>query len=450
MSRDGPHTMHRPPDRGHAVVVGAGMAGLCFARVLADTFDHVTVVDRDRLTGEARPRRGVPQGRHVHPLLPAGVEALERLFPGLGAELGDAGAHAIPTEQVRLCLNGYRLAPGRTARPEISASRPLLEAAVAARVRAHPCVELRDGVETLGLVADPGGRRVTGIRVRPRVEERAADTLDGDLVVDCSGRRSRAPAWLEELGYAPPPVERVDVDLRYATRRYRLPADVLDGDRHLLVGPMPDRAAGGVLLAVEDGVWLATLFGLRDVRPSMTSDDFAAFASRLAVPDLREALRVGTPLDAPAGYRFPAELRRRYDRLDALPAGLLVAGDAVSSFNPIYGQGMTIGALEALQLRELLTSGVPHPQRWYSTITPIVDVAWELAVGADLAIPSVPGRRTLATRLRQAYLRSFQAAACRDPRLTARFWRVAGLVDPPAELVRPAALARVARGRLRR
>lgn len=440
----------RRAGRGHAVVVGASMAGLCTARVLADTFDHVTVLERDRLPDEARPRRGVPQGRHLHVLLPAGVEALERLFPGLGAELGDAGAPTIPTEQVRLCLNGHRLAPGDAARPEIAASRPLLETAVAARVCAHPSVDLRDGVETAGLVTDPDGRRVTGVRARPRVEGAAAETLDAELVVDCSGRRSRTPAWLEELGYAPPVVERLDVDVRYATRRYRLPADVLDGDRHLLVGPTPDRAAGGVLLAVENGAWLVTLFGLRDVRPTVASDGFEAFASRLAVPDLREALRAGAPLDEPAGYRFPSDLRRRYDRLDALPAGLLVAGDAVASFNPIYGQGMTIGALEALRLRELLAEGVVDPQRWFSAITPVVDTAWDLAIGADLAIPSVPGRRTLATRLQQSYLRSYHAAARRDPRLTARFWRVAGLVDPPTALVRPAALARVAGGRLRR
>ena len=430
------------------------MAGLCAARALADAFDRVTVLDRDQLPGEARPRRGVPQGRHLHVLLPGGVEALERLFPGLAAELEDAGAPTIPTEQVRVCLNGHRLAPGRTAQPEIAASRPLLEAGVAARVRDHPAIELRDGVEVLGLVTAPGGRRVTGVRVRPRrgdpVVPGSGTTLDAEVVVDCSGRRSRTPAWLEELGYVPPPVERVDVDVRYATRRYRLPADALGGDRHLLVGPTPDRAAGGVLLAIEDGTWLATLFGLRDVRPSVTPDGFAAFASRLAVDDLRRVLRAGTPLDAPAGYRFPSDLRRRYERCDALPAGLLVAGDAVASFNPIYGQGMTVGALEALRLRELLADGRPDPRRWFSTIAPIVDVAWELAVGADLAMPSVPGRRTLATRLQQSYVRSFHAAARHDPHLTARFWRVAGLVDPPTALVRPAALARVARGRLRR
>ncbi len=334
-------------------------------------------------------------------------------------------------------------------------------------MRAYGGVEVRDGVRAYGLTTTPDGRRVTGVRVRDRSGERVRDrsgervrdrsgdgreqTVAADLVVDCAGRRSPTPAWPAELGFAAPAEERLAVDVGYATRHYRLPDGALDGDGLVTIGPTPDGPRGGVVLGIEHDRWVATLFGLCGARPSLDPATFEAFAAELPFPDLHEALMVGKALDEPAGFRFPANVRRRYERLDHLPAGLLVAGDAVCSFNPIYGQGMTIGALEAVTLRDLLRDGgVPSARRWFDAIGRIVDTAWELAIGADLAIGCVEGGRPLTDRLRQAYVRRIQAAARHEPALAEQFLRVSGHLDPPSRLARPAVLARVLRGHLHR
>jgi 2-polyprenyl-6-methoxyphenol hydroxylase-like FAD-dependent oxidoreductase len=430
------------------------MAGLCAAAALSHSFDRVTVLDRDRLPEQAASRQGTPQDRHIHLLLAAGAQALASLFPGLLDEVTAAGARTVSPDRARLAFGGHRFArarPGQAEQAALGASRPLLEAHVRARLRDRTTVEVRDGVRACGLDVTPDGRRVIGVRVRDRSGQEPEWTVQADLVVDCAGRRSPVSGWLEQFGYAAPQAERLTVDVGYATRHYRLPAGTLGGDGLVTIGPTPDGSRGGVLLGIEDDRWIATLFGLCGGRPPLDPAAFDAFAQGLPFPDLHEALQLGEPLDEPAGFRFPANVRRRYERLDDLPSGLLVAGDAVCSFNPIYGQGMTIAALEAVMLRDLLRDGdVPSAKRWFVTITPTVDTAWELAVGADLAVQCVPGERPLASRLRHAYIRRVQAAAGRDPAVAEQFLRVSGHVDPPSRLVRPAVLARVLRGRLRR
>jgi 2-polyprenyl-6-methoxyphenol hydroxylase-like FAD-dependent oxidoreductase len=430
------------------------MAGLCAAAALADSYDRVTVLDRDRLPEQAANRKGTPQDRHIHLLLAAGAQALSSLFPGVLDELAATGVRTVLPERARLAFGGHRFArvpAGQSAQAALGASRPLLEAHIRARLRACAGVEVRDGMRAYGLTTTPDGRRVTGVRVQDPSGDGPEETVPADLVVDCAGRRSRAPAWLEELGFAAPPQEQLAVDVSYATRHYRLPEGALDSDGLVTIGPTPDGPRGGVMLGIEDDRWVATLFGLCGARPPLEAASFDSFAAELPFADLHEALMVGKALDDPAGYRFPANVRRRYDRLTDLPAGLLVAGDAVCSFNPIYGQGMTIGALEAVTLRDLLRDGgAPSAKRWFDAITPTIDTAWQLAVGADLAVRCVPGRRPLAGRLQQAYVRRIQAAARHEPAVAEQFLRVAGHLDPPSGLTRPAVLARVLRGHLRR
>jgi 2-polyprenyl-6-methoxyphenol hydroxylase-like FAD-dependent oxidoreductase len=438
-----------PPDpvgAGHAIVIGAGMAGLAIAQALTCGFDRVTVVDRDQLPTGTTARRGVPQDRHLHLLLPAGTAALDALFPGLVDQLCADGARTGDADRIRLCLNGYRLAPTRTGERVVFSSRPFLESHVRRRVREEPAVTVRDGVRITGLALAGDGGRVQGVKLAsPNGAGR--EVLRAEVVVDCSGRRSPVPGWLVEVGHQPAEVEELDVQVRYATRRYELPAAVLDGDHHVLIGPTPDGPRGAAMTHVEDGSWLVTLFAMAGARVPTSGEDFERFAARLPIGDVHDAIRVGRAIDDPAPYRFPANRRHRYERLRDLPAGLLAAGDAVCSFNPIYGQGMTVAAIEARMLQERLRSaGLPSARTWFGDIAQVIDVAWRLAIGSDLAVEAVGGRRPLSVRLLNRYLARLQAAAVDDSYLTERLVRVIGMVDPPSHLLRPTTITAALRG----
>jgi 2-polyprenyl-6-methoxyphenol hydroxylase-like FAD-dependent oxidoreductase len=444
--------MSRPIDD-RAVVLGASMAGLLAARVLADAYAQVTVIDRDQLSQAGAHRRGVPHGRHVHALLAAGQQALEELFPGLTAELVAHGAAAGDVlGNGRWFLGGHRLGQAHTGLVAVCASRPFLEGHVRGRVQALPNVRFLDACDILGLATTADGRRVTGARVWRRADGSAGaeQVLGADLVVDATGRGSRTPTWLEALGDARPPTEQVRIGLGYATRTYSLPPGALGGDLGMLHAPTPERPRGGALLLIEGGRWMVTLAGVLGDYPPTDPGGFLAFAGSLQFPDIYQAIRGATPLDDPVPFRFPASVRHRYEQLARFPDGLLVTGDAVCSFNPIYGQGMSVAALEALALRRHLQQGaVPRPRRWFRYLARVVDVPWDIAVGGDLVFPGVQGRQTLKVRLGNAYLARLHAAAAHDAGLASAFMRVAGLVAPPESLLRPVIALRILGGSLR-
>jgi 2-polyprenyl-6-methoxyphenol hydroxylase-like FAD-dependent oxidoreductase len=432
---------------GRAVVLGGSMAGLLAARVLADAYRQVTVIDRDELPEAPGHRRGVPHGRHVHALLARGQQGLEELLPGLTAELVALGA---PVGDLladgRWYLSGHLLRQGPSGLVAVSASRPLLEGRVRARVRALPNVAFLDARDIVGLAATPDGRRVTGVRVRRRAGGGEEEPVGADLVVDATGRGSRTPVWLEALGYARPEREQVHIGLGYATRTYRMAPDVLGGDLAVVHGATPEHPRGAALLALEGGRWMVSVGGILGDHPPTDPDGFLDFARSLQFPVIYQAIRDAEPLDDPVGFRFPVSVRHRYERLDPFPDGLLVVGDALCSFNPVYGQGMTVAALEALALRRhLRRGGQPSPHRFFADLAGVVDVPWDLAVGGDLRFPGVPGRRPLKNRLINGYLARLHAAAAADADLAAAFLRVAGLVAPPESLLRPAVAARVLR-----
>ena len=436
-----------------AVVLGAGVAGLLAARVLADGYGHVTVIDRDELRDAYTHRRGVPHGRHIHALAARGQQVLEELFPGLTAELIADGAPAGDMlTDARIHLSGHRLAPARRGLMLLCASRPFLEGHVRARVRALRNVKILDRCDVVGLATTPDGRRVNGARVLRRADGSAEELLGADLVVDATGRGSRTRTWLEALGHPRPRREEVRIRLGYATRNYRMPPGALDGRLAILDAATPDLPRSGALQRLEGDRWMLTLAGILGDHPPTDTDGFLDFTRSLRFPDIYEAVRDAEPLDEPAVFRFPASVRHGYELLNEFPAGFLAIGDAVCSFNPIYGQGMSVAALEALTLRRHLERGVePEPRRWFRDIARVVDVPWSMSAGGDLLFRGVPGDRTLKIRLLGYYLSHLHAAAARDPYLATAFIRVAGLVAPPPSLLAPRITFRVLRaGRARR
>ncbi|MEU6083885.1 FAD-dependent oxidoreductase [Streptomyces sp. NPDC047108] len=432
----------------HAVVLGGSIAGLLAARVLADSCARVTVVDRDVLTGTEGPRRSIPQGRQIHGLQPRGREILEDLFPGFTDEMAAHGAQIQDTVK-----DGHWYFRGRLLRKSpsdlvtVAASRPLLEARIRDRVLKLPGVSFLEEHDITGLTTTPDRTRVTGVRVHARGPGGTAGALPADLVVDATGRGTRTPVWLAELGYPEVPEERLEIGVGYATRHYRLPPGTRHDGRATIVIASPQDPRGAICAEVEGGrIQLAVNGILGDVPPT-DPEGFEAYVESLPVPALHELIQDAEPLDDPVAHRFPVSLRRRYETMDRFPGGLLVTGDSVCSFNPVYAQGMTVAALGALVLRRHLQAGrPPEPLPYLRDLArEAVGPSWEANAVNDLQFAGVRGERTLKTRLIQRYGRLVQAAAAQDPVVAHAFVRVLSLVDPGTALMRPAVLLRALR-----
>ena len=435
---------------GHAVVVGAGIAGLLAARVLADAFDRVTVVDRDGLPdGLADHRRAVPQGRHAHGLQFGGQEALEALLPGFRAEALRCGAPLLrDAREMRLCLGGHQLPRVNVGFDSAVASRPLLEGLIRKRVRSLPNVALREHVSARELLCDGG--RVTGVRTSDR-DDRALKNVRADLVVAATGRGGRVPAWLASIGYERPHEDRVDVDLLYASRHLRLRPGAFGTDKLVVNASRVGRPRGMAMVVEEGDRWNLMLYGYGVAHhPPADVAGFSAFAASVADPDVFSAIDQAKPLDAIATYAFPANLRRRYERLRRFPEGLLVVGDAVCSFNPIYGQGMSVATLQARVLQRCLRGGHRRlARRFFRMSSKLVDDAWKLATAADLSLPEVDARASPAERIVNRYVARLLAVAEHDDAVAAAFVRVTGMLAPPTHLLRPGTASRVLAGSLR-
>jgi 2-polyprenyl-6-methoxyphenol hydroxylase-like FAD-dependent oxidoreductase len=428
---------------GRAVVLGGSMAGLLAARALSESHRMVTIVDRDTLLGVTRPRRGVPQGRHAHGLLARGQQALEEFFPGItgalhaeGVPVGDLG------RDLRWYFNGKRLHPSETGLVCLSASRPRLEAFVRDEVHAMSNVEFVERCDVVGLVSSDG-RNVDGARVQRAGA--AAETLPADLVVDATGRGSRTPRWLQEFGYAKPPEERIKIDLAYTTRHFRLSRGDIGGDLSIIPVATPGHPRGAFFSWIGGDVTLLSLTGVLGDYPPTDEAGFMQYVRSLPVPDIYRTVRDAEPVDDIATHRYPASVRRHYERLPRFPEGLVVVGDAGCSFNPVYGQGMTVAALCALTLREHAAAGPVDPRRFHRDVAAVVDDPWDISAGGDLGFAGVPGARPAKVRLANRYMARLHAAAVHDSRLTAAFMRTAGLVESPQALMRPSTMWRVLR-----
>ena len=428
----------------HCVIVGGSIAGLLAARVASEHFSHVTLIEREQLTDHDGPRKAVPQGHHIHALLARGQQILAELFPGLVADLE---ADGVPVGDFGTSLSWYfggqMIRKVQTDLTCVAAGRPLFERHLRRRVEALPNVHVETGAEVTGLRAGERGGRVTGVGVHHVGSGRAGTYLDADLVIDASGRGSRAPRWLEQLGYPAPEEDVVRMDLVYTTCDFEAPLefDPIGDDIALIPVATPELPRGAIFARLSDR-YAVSLTGILGDHPPREMDAFLRYTASLPVPAIHEAVSRATPMGPPASFHFPASVRPRYDRMRRLPEGMVILGDAFARFNPVYGQGMTVAALAADLLRRHLANGPVRSVAFARDLGRLVDAPWNLAAGADLGFPGVQGQRTVATRLGNAYISRLQRKASRDPHLSRTFLRVAGLVDSPAALLRPDVVAR--------
>jgi 2-polyprenyl-6-methoxyphenol hydroxylase-like FAD-dependent oxidoreductase len=435
------------PARSHAVVIGASVAGLLTARVLSDRFERVTVLERDALTGEATPRKAVPQGQHLHILLFGGLQLLEEMFPDLREELLADGAQQCGTQDGIRYQSGRYLPRFPSDYHQLAMTRPFLELHLRRRVEALPNVTILDGhaVTRLLTPSEADRTRVTGVEVLRSSGSPEKLHLHADLVVDAGGRGSRAPAWLSALGYGRPPVEKITVGVGYTTRAFRRTAGQAPPGFFACILPAPRlETRAGAMLPVEEDRWLVTLSGWLGDHAAPDDDAFLSFAKSLPAPDIYEVIANAEAVGSFSTYSYPANLRRRYDRMWRHPDGFLVLGDALCSFNPIYGQGISVSAREAVALAATLDHRRDEiPRRFYRRAARVIDGPWRVTAGADFGFPGVTGTRPPAAALVNRYVARVQRRATEDDVVCRALVEVTIMVKPPTVLFTPRILWRV-------
>ena len=421
-----------------AIVIGAGLGGILTAAAFARTGWSVTVLERDVLPTSAQYRRGVPQDRQAHILLHRGLQAIDGLLPGFRAEL--LARDAVPFDSGRmpwLSEHGW-LSNDQPSWEVVSATRPLMDAVARDLLRRLPGIAIRDGLRVHGLESVPGAWRVL------------ADSADGPevsvsapVVVDASGRSSRLSHWLPQLRQ--PEAQLVDARVGYAGQLH-----VARGEPPLqtglaIIGRLPD-GASGLALPVEQGRWMISAAGMGDFRPPRDLAGYRGFFAGLRDPAIVDLLHVLEPAGEITVHRQTSNRRFAWGRHADWPAGLLVLGDALCSLDPIYGQGITVAAMQAERLHDALSAGRPVDRRLQRQLLAVTELPWSIATGNDLRYPSCPATPSASQQLSAAFTsRLGQLAATGDLRATKAFSDVYHLMAPPTAFLRPSLLAAAAR-----
>lgn len=427
----------------HAVVVGGSMAGLMTARVLADHFDRVTVYERDQIEDRPAIHKSIPQGNHVHALLLGGQRVMAALFPGFTEELKASGAvpYTIGLDLVWYGPDGKAYsATGSVTEPRDfgfgshALSRGLLEHLIRRRTSALANVKIETSLAVEGLVHDKG--QVRGVRTR----DAGSPPVEADLVVDAGGRTSHAPRWLAQMGLATPAETAIGVDFAYTSTRFR------KTDSHLeplvFVGGPPPTTRGGAIFEIEDDTWHVALAGRFGDYPPTDEAGFLAYARTLANPVLYEAIKDAERIADFSHHRFPTSVQRHYEQLPAFPQNFLVVGDAIASFNPVYGQGMSSAAQQVAALQQILRERATKSgglaglsSAFFGKAAEVINAPWTLAASADFAHPQTKGERPPGMAEASAYFAALDALQAEDFELSQLMAEVFQLTKPLSALL---------------
>ncbi|MCX4976523.1 NAD(P)/FAD-dependent oxidoreductase [Streptomyces sp. NBC_00620] len=432
----------RSTTRPTAVVIGSSAAGLFAAAALTE-FADVTLVERDTLPEGPEARRGVPQARHAHLVWSGGVSAFNELLPGVVEDMVASGArlaHIMGDMVSRAPNEVWFRRFSSTHHRNLVCSRELLDKGLRDRVLADERITLLQDTNALDLVGD--ANRITGVRISGTDGEQI---LTADLVIDASGRGSRTPKWLESLGLAPVAIREVDAGFAYATRLYRAPGTTAQSNFPLInvqANPAKAPGQGGIILPIEGNRWIVTLSGSRGGEPTDHPDAFLDFALALGDPIIGELLKEAQPIGDVATSHSTANRRRYYEDAARWPDGFTVIGDAIASYNPVYGHGLTVAAQCAIAVRDVLRStSLTAPgtaRRLQRAAARPVAAAWDLAVGQDAFYPGATGTPPkLAERFLARFVDRAVETGARNPRALGALLDVMSLEKAPTRLFSP-------------
>jgi 2-polyprenyl-6-methoxyphenol hydroxylase-like FAD-dependent oxidoreductase len=430
-----------------AVVIGGSLAGLMTARVLSDHFESVTVLERDWIEPVPSLHKSIPQGNHVHGLLLGGQRVMASLYPELLAKLDELGAVRCAWGKEFVFYGPFGRAytfTGSVSAPHdfgidfYQQTRGLLEHCVRQCTMECKNVNFQTECAVEALVCQ--NRHVQGVRYNKNGESRF---LTAELVVDAGGRGSHASRWLRELGFQTPAETTIGVDLAYASTKFRVPADCDRQER--LIGfdwaLAPDCPNSGLLELIEGDLWLVTLAGRFGHYPPREEAGFLAFAKSLRTPKLYELIKDAERVAEITTYRYPIAIRRHYERLMAFPEGFLVLGDAITSFNPVWGQGMSVAALQVQIFQQLLSerAGEGHglgglAMTFFPKAAGVADNAWVFAANLDLSYPQTTGERPPDLKEQRAYFAAVDALTPDDPEVQRLLVEVGNLCKPLSAL----------------
>jgi 2-polyprenyl-6-methoxyphenol hydroxylase-like FAD-dependent oxidoreductase len=426
----------------NAVVIGGSIAGLVTARVLSDHFEHVTILERDHIEPRPQVRKSTPQGSHLHAVLLGGLQVLSRLYPNFTARLHEMGA--VPNritrdapvyrpDGVSYSLTGTVKEPRDLGFQLYSQSRGLLEHCLRQCTLAVPSISFECDAPVETLIHRKG--RVEGVRYR-----RAGEPLSlaSDLVVDCGGRSSHARRWLAESGFESPSETVIGVDFAYSSTKYiNLNYDRESGTFASFVGPPPKYTRGAALVLIENNVWQVSAAGRFGDYPPRDEPGFIDFVKNLPTAKLYEALRSAERVDEIAHHRFPNSVLRHYERLESFPERFIVLGDAICSFNPVYGQGMSSAVLQADALAHILAERACEPNgleaisaAFFPRAAEVVSTPWTLAANFDFSYPQTKGERPQISSDGLRYFLILDALSAEDIEVQKTLWEVFNLTRP--------------------
>jgi 2-polyprenyl-6-methoxyphenol hydroxylase-like FAD-dependent oxidoreductase len=434
----------------NAIVIGASMAGMLTARVLAEKFASVIILEKDELPREPVSRAGVPQAKHLHGLLPRGLQILEQFFPGIQAELTSLGAEILHIGEDVAWLTpqgwGVRCKSGLEG---LAFTRDLLDWALRRRLSRFQNVQIRDRANVRVLLG--GTERIEGVSFHTNDEngKGPVSTLRGDLVAIATGRNSAVPQWLEAIGLPRPAITQVNAHIGYASRMFRRQTMTDRPWKAIFIqAAPPGKTRGGILFPVEGNRWLVTLQGGDGDYPPMHDAGFLDFARSLRSNALYEAIKDAESLTPITAYRNTENRLHHYERLSSWPERLIVVGDAACAFNPVYGQGMTTAALLAENLRKHLAQHASNldglARRFQKSVATINSAPWMLSTGEDLRFRSTEGATpSFATRLMHRYVDHVLRLGTRSQYVRKRFLEVQGMLKRPEALFHPSIVIRV-------
>ncbi|MDJ0695905.1 MAG: 2-polyprenyl-6-methoxyphenol hydroxylase-like oxidoreductase [Mastigocoleus sp. MO_167.B18] len=430
-----------------AIVIGSSMAGLLSARVLADYFARVIVVERDTLPQEPQTRTGVPQANHVHVLLTQGKRILEKLFPGIDSEIKEAGAPKIDWAKEYALFGFWGWHPHIESNLIThTCSRAFLEWLVHRRLLSFDNIKFLEKTQVRGLLSDESNSQVKGVKVY-YLDRNKEEKLSADLVVDASGRNSQARNWLKSMGYQTPEKTEINSFLGYSTRWYERPQNLEVSWQALgVLSKPPYDKRGGVLVPAEGNRWAVTLAGIARDYPPTNDEGFIEYARTLRNSAIYDLIKDAKPISKVYGYRRTENCWYHYEKLTRLPDALVTIGDAVCAFNPIYGQGMTTAALGALTLQKCLQKQLSRSEytlkgltkKFQKQLAQVLKTPWLMATSDDCRWESTEGGKPdRMTRFMHKYMDEVILLSTRQPKLHRTFFEVIHMIKPPAALFAP-------------